>query len=131
MLTNFLYARKARQEKSRGAIGVVANELFIENFLRRSFAWYNSELWLEDIPCHCKVVICLAAKDDLLSANKIKREIDIHVAENGNERKMELIIWENGGHAYCVTRPDAWKQVHLTMSQQEHLIAKEAALVCQ
>jgi dienelactone hydrolase len=128
VLTNFLYGRKAHQEKSR-AIGVVANELFIENYLRRSFAWYNSELWLEDIPPHCKVVVCLAAKDDVLNAKKIKREIDIHMSEKGVE--MDLILWENGSHAYCVTRPDAWKQLSLKMRQQEYLIAKEARLVCQ
>ena len=90
MLTNFLYGRKAHQEKSR-AIGVVANELFIENYLRRSFAWYNSELWLEDIPPHCKVVVCLAAKDDVLNAKKIKREIDIHMSEKGVEMDLDTL----------------------------------------
>ena len=127
VLTNFLYTRKAIQNK-RAIIGVVSNELFIENFLRRQFSWYNSELWLEDIPSHCKVVVCLADKDEILNANKIKREIDIHLAEKGG--KMDLILWEGGGHAYCVTRPDAWKQVRLIMRQQEHIIAKEA-LACR
>lgn len=126
VLTNFLYSRKALQEKSR-AIGVVANELCIERFLRRDFAWYNSELWLEDIPPHTKVVVCLADKDEILNAAKVKREIKIHLQEKGG--KLDLILWEGGRHAYCVTRPDAWKQVTCTMRQQEYLIAKEAS--CQ
>jgi dienelactone hydrolase len=97
--------------------------------LRRDFAWYNSELWLEDIPPHCKVVVCLADKDEVLNAEKIKREIKIHLEEKG--REMDLILWEGAGHGCCISRPAAWKQVRLTMRQQEYLIAKEAELACQ
>jgi pimeloyl-ACP methyl ester carboxylesterase len=121
VMTNFLYARKALQR--RGKIGVVANELFVEHYLRRQFAWYNSELWLEDIPSHCKVVVCLSDKDEILNAHKIKREIDIQLSEKGG--KLDLILWEGGRHAYCVSRPDAWRQLRLTMRRQEQQIAKQ------
>lgn len=120
VMNNFLYSRKAVRGRS---IGVVANELFVEHYLRRQFAWYNSELWLDDIPSHCKVIVCLSDKDEILNADKIKREIDIQLAETGGE--LDLILWEGGGHAYCVSRPDAWRQLRLAMRRQEHLIAKQ------
>lgn len=119
VMSNFLYTRKAMQRRS---IGVVANELYVEYYLRRQFAWYNSELWLEDIPSHCKVVVCLSDQDEILNVSKVKREIDIQIAESG--AKLDFILWQ-GGHAYCVFRPKAWRQLRLTMWRQEQLIAKQ------
>ena len=120
VMNNFLYSRKAI--RGRG-IGVVANEIFVEHYLRRQFPWYNSELWLEDIPSHCKVIVCLSDRDEILNADKIKREIDIQLAEMGGE--LDVILWEGGGHAYCVSRPDAWRQLRVTMRRQENMIAKQ------
>jgi len=86
VITNFVYS-KMRVSKLHdsvpvlGAAGYVMNELFIEHFLRRQFAWYNGELFLEDIPDHCQVIVCLSDRDEILNAQKIKAHIDIH---NGN-----------------------------------------------
>lgn len=55
--------------------------LLPEHFLRRQFAWYNGELFLQDIPDHCKVIVCLADADEICNAQKVKAHIDIHNGE--------------------------------------------------
>ena len=68
VVVNFLYTRNPDYEDSyNGKPGslvgklvrffheskihlVASSELFVEYYLRRNFAWYNSELWCDDIP---------------------------------------------------------------------------------
>lgn len=85
VITNFIYCRSHHRDSKLhdsvpepGAAGYVMNELFIEFFLRRQFAWYNGELFLEDIPEHCKVVVCLSDKDEICNAQKVRAHIDIY-----------------------------------------------------
>lgn len=93
VITNFVYGRSHHRSNklhdsvpAPGAAGWVMNELFIEHFLRRQFAWYNGELFLEDIPDTCKVIICLSEKDEIMSAPKVKTYIDIVNGDNPNSK---------------------------------------------
>lgn len=88
VITNFVYCRSHHRDTKLhdsvtvpGAAGWVMNELFIEHFLRRLFRWYNGELFLEDIPEHCKIVVCLSDGDEILNAQKVRAHVDIY---NGN-----------------------------------------------
>ena len=88
VITNFVYCRSHHRDTklhdsvpNPGAAGYVMNELFIEHFLRRQFAWYNGELFLQDIPEHCKVIVCLSDKDEICNAQKVKAHIDIYNGE--------------------------------------------------
>lgn len=137
VMTNFLYQRHAYKErKGFNKIGVVANEIFIEHYLRRHFAWYNSELWLDDIPSETKVTICIAGGDEILNAAKIKREVEIYCDDIGGSMKgglkstsrMELIVWDAAGHGHGVSSPNAWKQTRSAMRKQEQLILQEESL---
>jgi pimeloyl-ACP methyl ester carboxylesterase len=92
VVTNFLYKPKNSPamttgsssamgkpptlKKKRSSVGVVSNELFTEHYLRRHFAWYNSELWLEDLPPDVKVLVCLSEQDQLVSAHKVQVELN-------------------------------------------------------
>lgn len=67
---------KPTLKKKRSSVGVVSNELFIEHYLRRHFAWYNSELWLDDLPPDVKVLVCLSEQDQLVSAHKVQGELN-------------------------------------------------------
>ena len=120
VITNFLYQRKALQKRPL-KIAVVSNEIFTEHYLRRHFSWYNSELWLEDLPAHAKVLVCLSDNDPIVPAHKIHREV--------KQRKpdVDLLVWENAGHAHCVTRPRTWRQMQLVMRHQELSIIEETA----
>jgi dienelactone hydrolase len=102
-------------------IGVVSNELFTEHYLRRHFAWYNSELWLEDIPEHTKVLVCLSEEDPIVPAQKVQQEIK-------RRPEVDVLVWENAGHAHCVTRPKTWRQMQMVMKRQEQMIFMEDSL---
>lgn len=106
VMVNFLYAEELDKIRM-----IASSELFTEYYLRRHFAWYNSELWLEDVNCH--LLVCLSEKDEIINAYKTKQEIERHAL------KDQFIFWEGVGHAACVTSPKMWKQVKSTMLQQE------------
>jgi pimeloyl-ACP methyl ester carboxylesterase len=120
VVQNFLYQRKAlKRRKMPIKIGVVSNEIFTEHYLRRHFAWYNSELWLEDLPRKTKVLVCLSAEDPIVPTQKVQREIM-------RKPEVDVLLWENAGHAHCVTRPKTWHQIHTVMKRQEQMILQES-----
>lgn len=129
VMTNFLYTRKAHK-KQGGAprLGAVANELFVEHYLRRQFAWYNSDLWLDDIPNHCETVIVLAENDVILNAKSIKREIELHKDEVESASNIEVLAFEGDGHAACVFRRDRWDSIRQVIRRQEQVIRKKEYL---
>ena len=104
---------------------VASSELFIEHYLRRNFAWYNSELWLNDIPDDVKVVVALAECDEIVNAPKIERELDRHNFKVSMERTrcssvfIEKIMWRDVGHAHCITNPTRWSDIHHIMTKIE------------
>ena len=108
VMTNFLYANEISKIRM-----VASSELFTEYYLRRHFAWYNSEIWLEDInEKDCKLLVCLAEKDEIINARKVKQEVQRH-------SKGKLLFWEGAAHADCVTSPSKWRQVKQHMLEQE------------
>jgi pimeloyl-ACP methyl ester carboxylesterase len=120
VIQNFLYQRKAlKRRRMPIKIGVVSNEIFTEHYLRRHFAWYNSELWLEDVPDRTKVLVCLSAEDPIVPAQKVHREVMMRKPE------VDMLLWENAGHAHCVTRPRTWRQMQVAMKRQELMIPED------
>lgn len=95
---------------------VASSELFIEYYLRRNFAWYNSELWLDDIPLDVKVLVCLAKNDEIVNAKKIEREISRLSKSRSNIQK---IVWDEVGHAHCICNPDRWSDIYVAMTKME------------
>ncbi len=126
VVVNFLYTRSpdyedSYHEKPDSLIGrfgrfvnetkihlVASSELFVEFYLRRNFAWYNSELWLEDIPLDVKVLVCLAKNDEITNAKKIERELS-RLAKSRNN--IQTISWDEVGHAHCISNSDRWSEI--------------------
>ena len=110
---------------------VASSEMFIEYYLRRSFAWYNSELWLQDIPANVKVAVCLAENDEIINASKIGKELDLHNAKVSRGAcggaSVEQLVWRDVGHAHCVMNPERWSDVHHFMKKIEANIRKETS----
>jgi pimeloyl-ACP methyl ester carboxylesterase len=125
VMINFVYSRKQAVPLSVGEIDrtkiqlVAGSELFTEYYLRRHFSWYNSELWLEDIPDNVQVLVCISEHDEIISAPKVKKEIEIH-----NSPNLRLIHWEGVGHANCIATPESWTEIRTVMMEQEHLLSR-------
>ena len=107
VMHNFLYKPRLRLA-GRIEIGVISSEIFTQHYLRRHFAWYNSELWLEDLPPSAKVLVCLSQQDPIVPVQKVRQQLCL-------QPKVETLLWEDGGHAHCVTRPQTWKQIQIVM----------------
>ena len=143
VVVNFLYRRQGLKDPYNGNPNnwlekilrfinetkihlVASSELFIEHYLRRNFAWYNSELWLQDIPSEVKVLVCLADSDEIVNAPNIEREINHHNSTVSRDRSncgggclIEKIIWKDVGHAHCMMSTTCFNDIHKAMLRME------------
>jgi len=85
---------------------LASSELFIEHYMRRHLAWYNSELWIEDIPDHIHVHIFLSENDVFINAAEVKEELNRH-----NRESIRYTFWEGIQHGDCVTHSDLWDDI--------------------
>ena len=104
---------------------VASSEIGIETYLRRSFAWYNSELWLEDVPRSASVCVLLSGRDEIVNSREVAEEVACHnrrvrAGECGGPA-VDVAVWEGAGHANCVTNPGRWGDM------RERLRAAEGA----
>jgi pimeloyl-ACP methyl ester carboxylesterase len=112
VMVNFLYAEELDRIRM-----VASSELFTEYYLRRHFAWYNSELWLEDV--NCPMLIGLSENDEIINSRKVKQEIERH------SNSAKLVFWDSVGHGACIQSPARWKQMKSLMLEQELKIVQE------
>jgi pimeloyl-ACP methyl ester carboxylesterase len=129
VMVNFLYSNEI--DKIRIA---ASSELFTEMYLRRHFAWYNSELHLDDvsklqsteaggqhhdgdISDRQMMIVALSEKDEIINATKVKQEIERHGTD-----LTDLIYWTGVGHGAAVPSPTRWKEVKDRMLRQEETI---------
>ena len=120
VMYNFLYNPNTRLNK-RLPLAVISKELFVQHYLRRHFAWYNSELWLEDLPEQAKVLVCLSEWDPIVPVHKVKQQLL-------RKPEVEFLFWERAGHAHCVTRPQLWQEMEKVMRLQEQVIRQESSI---
>ena len=121
VMHTFLYKRDGLlADNMKIKIGVISTEIFTQHYLRRHFAWYNSELWLEDLPKEAKVLVCLSERDLIVPVKKVQQQIR-------RRPEIEFLLWEDAGHAHCVTRPKTWRQMQILMRRQEQQILQESS----
>jgi pimeloyl-ACP methyl ester carboxylesterase len=113
VIMNFLYAKGASK------IGLASKELFTQYYLRRHFSWYNSELWLEDIPESTQVLIALSQNDEIIHAPQVKEHVELFGTSSAR-----IIFWEGATHACCIGSPRKWREVKQAMLEQELTIAQ-------
>jgi hypothetical protein len=98
---------------------VAGSELFTIYYLRRHFAWYNSELWLEDIPEHTQTIVALSQQDEIVNAEKVREYVEL-----GFSGKLDLLFWKGASHGKCVYTPSKWRELMQVMKRQESSIVK-------
>jgi pimeloyl-ACP methyl ester carboxylesterase len=120
VMVNFLYAQELDKIRM-----VASSELFTEYYLRRHFAWYNSELWLEDLKQHQKLLVCLSEQDQIVNAKKVRQELERHESAT-KHTKPTILYWNNVGHGDCISSPSKWRQIKDLMLQQELEILQQS-----
>lgn len=139
VMINFLYKRNF-DSITASVSTLVGSEICLEHYLRRHLAWYNCELWIEDIPDHIKVIISLSGKDTIIDASMVRREIEIqnklrrkqHINSGDNDTKGEsngkesssnetllnlplTLYWDDDEHGNCMCFPERWRGINKAM----------------
>lgn len=122
VMVNFLYSKRLNRIRI-----LAGSELFTEYYLRRHFFFYNSELWLEDIPDTARSLIFLAEKDEIVNAPDVKELIDYH-KEVSPEQKLKLVYWEGVNHGHWIGKPNQWRKIKEALLEQELSILRESRL---
>ena len=121
VMANFLYCSEVSKIRL-----LASSELFTEYYLRRHFAWYNSELWLDEVFGDGKsnnrndahVVIALAESDQIVNAPKVKKHLDLFQKRHCNDN-LSYLYWKGAKHAACVTKPWMWRDIRKRMLRNE------------
>jgi len=117
VMNSFLYSTKKSKVK------LVATELLVQNYIRRHFPYYNSDLWFEDLPTEdCQVLVCLSENDDVIDAAKVRHESEQHCRRQDSGG---VIHWEKSQHGDCVVSAPKWNQIKTWMVQQEEARVQE------
>lgn len=95
---------------------VAGSELFTIYYLRRHFAWYNSELWLDDIPQHTKTIVALSQDDAIVNAEKVREYVELGFCGSS---PLDLLFWKGASHGKCVYTPSKWRELKEVMQRQE------------
>jgi hypothetical protein len=134
VMINFLYAHE--KDNNFDKIRMVASsELFTEYYLRRHFAWYNSELWLDDHGSgsgpgsnnqteKTKIFVGLAADDEIVNAAKVHRHIVRHRQLLDH---VDVHVWDKVGHGSVVMDAYKWPMLRQRLSQSNVLVEKSAS----
>jgi len=95
-------------------------DLVMEWYIRRKFEWYNSELWLDDIPQDCRVIIGVAGQDIILNSSKIREEVESYsTLDKRFAERTKLLYSKYGTHGNCLVNPYAWRDIREAMLQQQ------------
>jgi hypothetical protein len=117
VMVNFLYSTA-----SSGVRIIAGSELFTVYYLRRQFSWYNSELWLDDIPDSVQVLVALSETDKIVNAPKVKEHLDLF----GKSRdSLKVCYWKGAEHGHCVPSTEKWRELKEAMLQQELAIVQQ------
>jgi len=108
VMNNFLY-------REDSMINLISKELLVQHSLRRHFAWYNSDLFFEDMPTEdIQYLVCLSERDDIINFKEVKKEVERH----SSERDIDVFVWP-GRHGTCLFQPQKWNEIRAWM-QQKH-----------
>jgi hypothetical protein len=122
IVRNFLYA-----EVKSEIFAMAATEVFTQYYCRRHFAWYNTELWLEDIPEDIPISIVMGGLDEIVDAPSIRSHILMFHQENPDRPgNLKLVYGKNARHNACLMIPHKWRLMSKVLLEQEELIARSS-----
>mmetsp|Transcript_7345 Transcript_7345/g.25218 ORF Transcript_7345/g.25218 Transcript_7345/m.25218 type:complete len:110 (+) Transcript_7345:329-658(+) len=74
--------------------GILRNELYINFCLRRTFWWYKSILWAEDI--RTPAFIALSERDECVPVPAVQQYLSRYCDEHHHE--LDLVVFKKQGH---------------------------------
>jgi len=117
VMNSFLYSTNKKSN-----VRFVATELLVQNYIRRHFPYYNSDLWFEDLPREdCQVLVCISENDDVIDAAKVRHESEKHL----KRQDSGVIHWDKAKHGDCAVQARKWKEIKTWMVEQESLLSRE------
>ena len=112
VMVNFLYTEEIDKIRM-----VASSEIMTQSYLRRHFAWYNSELYVEDVKC--PMLVFCSDQDEIVNSEKVKQEMERH-----HQQGHQFHSWEGVGHGACIINPTKWKVIKKMMLEQELQLVK-------
>lgn len=116
---NFLY--KEPRSLMDWVIYIFASrEITISHTLYRNFIWWESDLWLEDVPNNVPVLVVLAENDEILDAPGVRSYCEIY--KNKREQKsapVEFLYFENVGHGQYLFNSSSLMKIQETLKDIE------------
>lgn len=148
VLKHFLYERPLMKESSIffsfSRFAIIGYDASICYYFQRGFFWYNSELFLDNIPSSSlsskekvHTVLCISSHDELLNAPLLKEEADAHQQKLQKQQQMmttngggsfDILWWNGANHGKCIVHETYWNDIMNAISKQEQLIYKEKNL---
>ncbi|KAL3940660.1 MAG: hypothetical protein SGBAC_004846 [Bacillariaceae sp.] len=110
VMVNFLYGEEMDRIRM-----VASSEIMTQSYLRRHFAGYNSELFVDEVKC--PMLVFCSEQDEIVNSEKVKQEMRRHP-----QHKFQN--WEGVGHGACIVDSDKWKDIKKQMLKQELQIVR-------
>jgi hypothetical protein len=107
VMNNFLYNREISKIRM-----VAASELFTEMYLRRHFAWYNAEAWIDEKSDYL-LTVALSGCDEIVNSPKVAAYLSQY------PQHVKTIYWEHARHGTQLLSPRKWRQLQQSLWQQE------------
>jgi pimeloyl-ACP methyl ester carboxylesterase len=118
IVRNFLYA-----EVKSEIFAMAATEVFTQYYCRRHFAWYNNELWLEDVPEDIPISIVMGGKDEIVDGPSIRSHVlKFHQENPDRPGNLKLVYGKNAR----LMIPHKWRLMKKILLEQEELMARSS-----
>lgn len=131
VMSNFYYHRNLRRSLNNALIHIfVSTEVFIQWYFRRYIYYYNCELWMDDIPEHTKVLVCLSEKDEIMNSPRARNYIMMHNEKQkcSDLPQVDVVYWNDVVHGQCFDEADLWKPIRNFMLKHDNIILKEKSM---
>jgi hypothetical protein len=89
----------------------IKNDLTISYNLQRHFEWYNTVIFLDEIPKHINLVIGISIKDNFMDSLTTIKIIKEFIKKCNNKKRTKLIIWKNLQHSDAIVNNKTVKQI--------------------
>lgn len=83
-------------------------ELFQAHVLFRHFYWYHNNLWLDELPDRC--VVMLSGKDDILAPQLVRKHLEGYLQRHA-DADLQLLYYEEFPHGGFLANRSAQDEI--------------------